>query len=229
MAAKSKVISTEELITLAALIKQQHTQVAQLEDGLKANKLRLAQASMATFRTDLSQDAPDVFGNHEYPTDSGNVTVNIKVGSKAPMPVEINGRPAIETLRQFFGSETDSLFETEDKIEVTADEIIKRTQACNHPELFTLGLKPQLTTQEMMQLISALPNLVTVNVNNLSAYATAYPQSVQKTQMVVAKNGFVEALGKLSETTRKTAKALINALVPSMVTAVVNCGNTSKR
>lgn len=237
MAAMSKVIdktvlSENEAIALtelALLIQQQHTQIAQLTDGLKANKARLTEVSMRVFKADLDKDIPEVNGNHEFHTDSGTVTVNYKIPATAHTPKEIKGRPASEVLRERFGTSTDELFEIGDTVEVLTDERVLRTQAREHPELFRISLKEELTHQQLMQLVAAHPSMLTVQVTDPQQYARIYPDHVNKTPTVSFKAGFLETLGKLDNVIKRAVKGLLRVMLPEVVQTAVVVGNRSKK
>jgi hypothetical protein len=226
MSANSKVISDVQKIALAKLVKEEHTQINQLKDTLEANKKSLAEYSKGVFVEDLSKPLPEVIGNHEYHTTEGTVTVNFKVTGRAP--VQINGRPSAEVIKEKFGLDTDKLFEIGDDVEVTAPETTLRAQAVEHPELFTISLRP-LTHEQMMRLVMEHPDFLTVSVVDLKAYATVYPASVQKTLTATFKSGFIESLGKVSDVVKKNVRGLVKAILPNVVQVVVNCGNRSKK
>jgi hypothetical protein len=226
MSADSKVIDKKSAIELAATIKEQHTQLNQLKDDLETNKDSLSAISKNLFIEDLGKDIPEVVGNHEYHTPSGTVTVNFKVTGRTPK--EINGRPAAEIFREKFGTDTDKLFEIQDELTVTADEIRLRAQACERPDLFSVSLKP-LTLDQLKQLVIEHPDYLAVTVTDLKRYGDIYPAYCTKTPTVSFKAGFIEALGKLSDVVKKNVRGLIKAVLPNVVQTAVNCGNRSKK
>lgn len=226
MAAPSKVISDVEKIDLAKEIKAQHTQINQLTDMFEVNKKTLSEYSKNLFIDDLSKDMPEVFGNHEFHTSEGTVTVNIKVTGKAPL--EINGRPSAEIIREKFGAETDKLFVITDDVKINTEEPTLRAQACEHPELFQISLKP-LTHEQMMKLVMEHPDYLTVSVVDPQQYAVIYPTAVTKTPAASFKTGFIETLGKTSDVVKKNTRALMKAILPRVVQIVVTCGNRNKK
>jgi len=226
MAAASKMITDESKLALALAIKDTHTQINQLKDGLDANKIELSEYSKGIFIEDISKTIPEVIGNHEYHTSDGTVTVNFKVVGRAPK--EINNRPSAEIIREKFGAETDKLFMIEDEVRVLAPETALRAQACEHPELFAISLKP-LTHEQTMRLVMEHPDFLTVSVVDLKQYAVIYPGSVEKTPTATFKAGFIESLGKLSDIAKKNVRGLMKAILPNVIQVVVNCGNRNKK
>ena len=226
MSANSKVIDRADLVTLASTIKTQHTQINQLKDDFETNKEALSTASKNLFIEDISKAVPEYTGNHEYHTAEGTVTVNFKVTGKAPK--EINSRPSAEIIREKFGADTDSLFEIQNSVTITADDTRLRAQACEHPELFQISLKP-LTHAQMMQLVVEHPDYLTVSVVDPTQYATVYPGFVTTSPVATFKTGFIEAIGKIDEVVKKNAKGLLKAILPAVIQTAVNCGNRSKK
>ena len=226
MAAASKMITDESKLALALAIKDTHTQINQLKDGLDANKAELSEYSKGIFIEDISKAIPEVIGNHEYHTSDGTVTVNFKVVGRAPK--EINNRPSAEIIREKFGAETDKLFMIEDDVRILAPETALRAQACEHPELFAISLKP-LTHEQTMRLVMEHPDFLTVSVVDPKQYAVIYPGSVEKTPMATFKAGFIESLGKLSDIAKKNVRGLMKAILPNVIQVVVNCGNRNKK
>jgi hypothetical protein len=226
MAAASKMITDESKLTLAKTIKDKHTQINQLKDELDADKASLTEYSKGIFIEDLSKTIPEVIGNHEYHTSEGAVTVNFKVVGRAPK--EINSRPAATVIREKFGAETDKLFIIDDDVKVIAPETALRAQACEHPELFAIALKP-LTHEQTMRLVMEHPDFLTVSVIDLKQYAVIYPGSVEKTPMATFKAGFIESLGKLSDIAKKNVRGLMKAILPNVIQVAVNCGNRNKK
>jgi hypothetical protein len=234
MAAASKVVTPEtttpalanEAKTLAALIKQQHIQIKELSNGFVVNKKRLAEISSKVFVDDLSKDIPEVYGNHEYETEAGNVSVNFKI--TGPSPKEINGKPAAEIIREKFKETTDDLFEIGDVVTVTADEPLLFAQAIDHPEMFQVALKPEVTHADMIQLISAYPEMFRVSViqtpENLKKYAEVYPDTSTKTSVVHFKKGFIEALSKIPDVAKKSVRTFIMKLLPLVAKPSVYAG-----
>ena len=226
MSAKSKIVAQSELVSLAATVKRQHTELNQLKDQFEANKKSLAEASKGIFLEDIQKKDAEYLGNHEYHTSDGTVTVNFKIAGSAPK--EINNRPAADVLREKFGAAADDLFDIESIYDVTADDSILRAQAAEHPELFQVALRP-LTHAEMMQLIIQHPGFVQLSCVNPEAYARIYPEHVEARSVVSFKGGFIETLGKVEEAVRKSAKGLLKAILPNVVQTAVNCGNRSKK
>lgn len=226
MAAASKMITDESKLALALSIKDTHTQINQLKDGLDANKTELSEYSKGIFIEDISKTIPEVIGNHEYHSSDGTVTVNFKVVGRAPK--EINSRPSAEVIREKFGAETDKLFMIEDDVRVLAPETALRAQACEHPELFAVSLKP-LTHEQTMRLVMEHPDFLTVSVVDPKQYAVIYPGSVEKTPTATFKAGFIESLGKLSDIAKKNVRGLMKAILPNVIQIAVNCGNRNKK
>lgn len=213
--------------TLAEEIKSLHTEISQKTDTMDTDKKELGAKSKSYFFKDLTKDEPEVVGNHEYHLDSGDkVTVNFKVEGK---PFEqINGKPAYDVLQSFLKEHTDTLFGKQDAIQVTAPEFKLKGQACDHPELFEIGLKP-LTHDQKMQLVKEHPDWVGVIVTDVPKYAEIYPADVDKKTFVSYKTGFVEALTKLDTIVRKSSKGLLKALLKDTLKPAVLCGNRSKK
>jgi hypothetical protein len=227
MAAQSKIISDAAQIALAQTIKSQHTTLETLKDMFETNKAQLSAYCKDVFIEDIAKDIPEVNGNHELHTTEGTVTVNFKVTGRAPK--EINNRPARDVIREKFGDEAmDKMFLTEDDIEILADEATLRTHLAEHPELFTVSLKP-LSHQQMLSMLLAYPSLFNVSVVDTKQYATIYPASVKKTPMVAFKAGFIEQLGKVSDAVRKNVRGLMKAILPNVIQVAVKCGNSSKK
>jgi hypothetical protein len=226
MAAASKMITDESKLTLANSVKSKHTQINQLKDELDADKASLSEYSKGIFIEDISKPIPEVLGNHEYHTAEGTVTVNFKVAGRAPKV--INERPAADIIREKFGAETDKLFIIEDDVKVIAPENTLRAQACEHPELFGISLRP-LTHEQMMRLVVEHPDFLTVSVIDPKQYAVIYPGSVEKTPMATFKAGFIESLGKLSDVVRKNVRGLMKAILPNVIQIAVKCGNSNKK
>lgn len=219
----SKVID-DSFVSLAETIKGQHTQINQLKDTFETDKDKLSSHSKELFLKDISEG--DIVGNHEYHTTDGTVTVNFKINGR-PL-TEINGKPAINILRDKFKESVDELFSQDTRIKVTPDEPKLRSQACAHPECFDIGLKP-LTHEEKMRLVAEHPDWITVQVTDLERYAEVYPACVEKETSVNFKQGFIESLSKLDTVVRKSAAGLLKALLPDVLQTAVNCGNRSKK
>jgi len=233
MAAKSKTIDATtvaqavatEAMTLATLIKEQNKQLAELQSGFESNKKRLSEISMGIFLADLHKEIPEVIGNHDYLTPDGKVSVNFKITGSAPKL--ISGKSAAEVLRNKFHECTDDLFEITEEIELTSIDETLRAQAKEHPEMFSIVLRP-LTTAQMMHMIEQHSDYVTVAVrrtpDNLKQYAEAYPGSVIKTPEVSFKKGFIEALEKIPDVAKKSVQKLICALLPEVTKSAVQPG-----
>lgn len=211
---------------IAEEIKALHSDISKKTDTLNTDKKELGAKSKEFFFSDLTKDEPEVVGNHEYHLDSGDkVTVNFKVEGK---PFEqINGQPAYDVLQSFLKEHTDTLFGKQDAIQVTAPEEKLREQACNHPELFEIGLKP-LTHDQKMQLVKEHPDWIGVVLTDVTKYAEVYPADVSKKTFVSYKSGFVEALSKMDTIVRKSSKGLLKALLKDVLKPAVLCGNRSK-
>ena len=216
-----------QVMVLAADIKTLHTQISEKTDTLETDKKELGAKSKDFFLHDLVKDEPEVVGNHEYPLPSGGkVTVNFKVDGR---PFEqINGSPAYGVLQGYLFEHTSSLFDKQDSIKVTAPDIKLIGQACDHPELFDIGLKP-LTYDQKLQLVKEHPEWVTAVITDVDKYAEVYPADVKKKTFVSYKTGFVEALTKLDTVIRKSSKHLLKALLKDTLKPAVICGNRSKK
>jgi hypothetical protein len=233
MAAKSKTIDNTtvaqavatEAMTLASLIKQQNIQLAELLSGFEANKKRLSEISMGIFLADLHKEIPEIIGNHDYLTTSGKVSVNFKITGSAPKL--ISGKPAAEVLRNKFRETTDDLFDIKEEIEICESYDTLREQVKEHPEMFSIALRP-LSAAQMMHMIEQHPDYLTVAVkltqDNLKQYAEAYPDSVIKTPEVSFKKGFIEALEKIPDVAKKSVQKLICALLPEVTKSAVQPG-----
>jgi len=227
MAAVSKLIRDENKIALAKMIKDQHTQINQLKDDFDANKASLSEYSKGIFVEDISKAVPEMNGNHEYHTSEGTVTVNFKIAGRAPK--EINGRPAAEIIQEKFGTEVDKMFVIDNDIRVLAPDNTQRAQACEHPELFAISLKPDLTHEQRMRLVAEHPDFLTVSVIDPKQYAVVYPGSIEKTPTATFKPGFIEALGKTNDMIKKNVRGLMKAILPNVIQIAVKCGNASKK
>jgi len=211
---------------LAEDVKNLHTDISLKKDALETDKKNLGSKSKDFFLIDIAKEEPEIVGNHEYHTTAGKVTVNFKVDGK---PFEqINGKPAYDMLKGFFKEHTDDLFGKEDSIQVTAPDFRLLSQACDHPELFDIGLKP-LTYDQKLQLVKEHPDWVSVVVTDVPKYSDIYPADVNKKSFVSFKNGFIETLSKVDTIVKKTAGGLLKALLKDTLQASVICGNRSKK
>jgi hypothetical protein len=211
---------------LAEDIKNLHTDISLKKDALETDKKALGSKSKDFFLIDIAKNEPEIVGNHEYHTPSGKVTVNFKVDGK---PFEqINGKPAHDVLKGFFKEHTDDLFGKEDSIQVTAPDFRLLSQACDHPEIFDLSLKP-LTYEQKMQLVKEHSDWLTVSVIDVPKYAEVYPADVDKKTFVTFKNGFIETLSKVDTIIKKAANGILKALLKDTLQTAVVCGNRSKK
>lgn len=212
-----------ELLSLAKLVKENNKVANEAKAALDKNKKRLAEVSLDEFKTDLSKEIPEVYGNFEYPTEAGTVSVNLKVAS-AQSPEKIDDKPATLVLRRTFGESVDQLFDFVDTYKLKADEDAMKEQIKLRPDLFGISLKNELSPDQRKTLVARYPSQFNICVTDPEAYAKAFPDSVAIKQVPCFKNGFLEALGKVDDQVKRNARDLIEAILPEIVTPAVSCG-----
>lgn len=230
MPAKTLIVSEEklgaralELLTLAKQVKENNKAANEAKTALDKSKKRLTDVSLEEFKTDLAQEVPEVYGNFEYPTEAGTVSVNLKV-TTTQSPEKINEKPATLVLRRTFGECTDQLFDFVDTYKLKADEDALKEQIKQRPDLFGIKLKDDLSPDQRKILVSRYPELFSVVVTDPEQYSKAFPESVSIKEVPCFKPGFLEALGKVDDKVRRNARDLIEALLPEIVSPSVSCG-----
>lgn len=247
MPAKSKVISDtdvqnfEEILQVAELCKANHTEIARLTDELEGGKATLVDSCRTIFFKDLGavpegdsfvledEVTPDVFGNHEFHTDKGQVTVNFSVKKKTFQ--KVGGRPAPEVLKETFEDQYEKLFKEVPMKSVSASEEELRKYCLEHPTMFGFSIKPDTPKEKLADIYKLFPDVFDVYVSDIDAFEKEHENKVDTSTGVVTETSFLEKVGKLPENLRKkdTVKKFLVGLLGMNLTTKVLCGNTSKK
>jgi hypothetical protein len=226
--------------TLTKAIGINHKKIADLTDEMERDKSVLAKFSESMFWKDmgteeseagdmvLTQEIPEVFGNHEY--DAGKslrISVNAKVGKRDVGRVD--GVDADIALPNLFGDAFPKCFDIDDEMVVTSSPEQLSANFYRRPELFNLTLRDDIKPEVMVEMKRAFPKAFDLLVRDKETYKRVYPDQVEGKQIITTKSGFLEQLGKLPPAILKKAKACIIGLLKENVTFAVNVGNTSKK
>lgn len=244
MPADSKVINKldyEKLYELATSCKKEHTEIARLTDEFDGHKKELSAECRTIFFEDLgatqcgdnlelTEDREvDVYGNHEFHTDEGQVTVNFSVKSKAF--TKIDKKPATEVLKGIFKEQYGALFEETPMKEVTAEQTVLDNIALEHPTLFAFNVKSGVPKERLRDMFRLFPDVFDVTVENIEEFEKSFPDMVETNTGVKTSNGFIEKLKKLSKESLadKQIKRFLVGLLDKTVQTKVICGNKSKK
>jgi hypothetical protein len=211
---------------LVRRIKRRHTLVQVASDQLAEDKGELVNIGKDQLFKDLESETPEVYGNHDMHTEGGTVRITYKVKTSAK--TEINGQPAPAYLKGEFGSYYEKLFKEVETTVVSASEVDLKTQAKLTPELFSIGLKDNLTPAELMQLVQACPSALVLRVPDVQKYAQVYPNNVKTTVAVKPANGFLDKLAGIPASMVKSARDYLVELLKHDISPAVVCGNASQ-
>jgi hypothetical protein len=170
----------------------------------------------------------EIFGNHEYDTTNGRVTVNFKIPS-SNAPKKINGKPADEALKEIFEGDYDKLFKEVPSTSVTAQADTMKAQFDAHPEIFTLRLKAGLKGDVLEKLYKQNPEVFEMGVADVEQYSKLYPVWVETSTALKVQNGFLEKLGKVEAGILARAKSFLLPFLQKVLKTAVVCGNKSKK
>lgn len=207
---------------LVVSIKQRHSTVAKESEKLEAEKRELLDLSKEVFFEDISERS-DFYQNHDYHTEEGVVHVNFRTLSKK---LEVP-----QAVKDALGDSYSDLFKTTNIYTVTATQDSLLGQAIKSPEMFGVTLKPTLGVVDLTSLVREHPDWVQVVVKDesLADYAKAYPEGVCTKAETKTRNGFIDTIGKLSDTLRKKLRKVFLTILKESLQPVVVCGNTSDK
>jgi len=244
MAARPKVITEKAQLDAAKKILVTDRKLDALETEMNGQKEALKGYSTTQFFTDLgaklnenmepvSVDAditPDLYGNHEYATDEGLLSINFKV-SNLEMK-EIQEIPAKEFLSGVFGGEYKTLFKEKNLHEVRED---KKDElyglASKDPQSFNYGLAPVVDPKQkdkLAALAKAHPDLFYVTPADGEAFAKSNPGMVESKTVVVPAPSFIEKAAKIDKVVLKNAQPFLIGFFKRTVSVAVKCGNAVK-
>ena len=171
-----------------------------LTEFISANKTEINTVCREIFLQDLENGS--INGNHIFSGPKGTMTINFKLMAKADIT------QYKRTLVSYLGERYVDLFMEEIEFEPSSEEEFCE-QIHEHPELFSLTMKPGVTMKELLKVYKTFPQLFTIRVRDKKRYAEVYPDLVEETKKVYPINGFIAKLGKIEST---LMKRVINVL-----------------
>lgn len=217
----------ERLRELVRSIKNRHALINAETKKMEEEKAEIKDGSTKIFFEDIeSAEIPQLHTSHEYHFDDDLVRISFKVRSR-PMS-EIGGKAADEVLDEVFKEHAGKLFDKDESYTVEADELSKLKQACDHPELFRVALKP-LTAEQLKTLAAEHPEFIAAQVTDVGRYAKLYPQYVSKKTTVSVKKGFLEVVDTIEGAMKKKARKFLSALLKPSLSPAVVVGNRTKK
>lgn len=166
-----------------------------LEPHIKRGKESLSQRCKEIFIEDLEQG--EINGNHNFSSGKGDLTVNFRLMNNADIT------QYQQTLLRFLGEHYNDLFDEVTEINITSSRRTKANQFQDYPGMFRLKLKESIRDKEMVMLYNKMPHLFDLEVRDVERYAEVFPQSVETTNKVYPKNGFIERLGRIESSIKK--------------------------
>lgn len=204
MSAQEKILSEdtvknkkdyEKLTTLATQILNGIKTSKQLQIALDSSKKTLNHLCTEIFQEDLKKG--DIYGNHTIETSQGKLTVNFRMSPGS----DISAYEKI--LRVEFKDNYADLFKEVKEIEVTTAYPNQKSQFSEHPELFTLTLRKNITMGDMVKVFKKYPDLFEIAIRDKERYAEVYPYSVKIEKKVYPNHSFIDKLNKFSDVLRK--------------------------
>jgi len=171
------------------------TASTRLVTALDLSKKILKDMCLEIFQKDVKDGV--VYGNHIIVTSVGNLMINFKMSPESDISEHE------KTLRAEFKDDYAGLFRELPKIDVTTAYPNQKLQFQEHPELFTLTLRKNITMGDMAKLFKKTPDMFELQIRDKERYAEVYPLSVKTEKKVYPSHGFLEKLGNISDTLRK--------------------------
>ena len=193
--------SLDKMKALASQILKGINTSKELNVALTSTKKTLNEMCLEIFQRDIKKG--EVYGNHVIETTDGKLIINFR------MSPESNISEHEKVLRGEFKDNYAELFREIPTIEVTTAYPNQKPQFHDHPELFTLTLRKNITMGDMVKLFKKTPDLFEIAIRDKQRYAEVYPNSVEITKKVYPNHSLLEKLGDVSDTLRKR---LINIL-----------------
>jgi len=229
--AKSITGNAKNLSTIVEL----YTEVNELSTELnfKKNMLKeeteiLSAESRSIFNIDLgavgTEEAPEVFGNHEYPVDGRLITVNYKMKAGGLTFTQVGGRSAHEVLPELIGEkEYKKLFVTQTTVKET-DEKLEEVHSYR-PDLVSHRFDySKLPDEAKVKLGKEYPEAHTPYVVNEEAYVEAIKDAVTETTVTTGAS-FIEKVSKLSDESKFKLRDFIRKVLGAKATSAVKVGN----
>jgi hypothetical protein len=185
----------EKLTTLATKILNGIKTSKQLQSALDSSKKTLNHLCTEIFQEDLKNG--EIYGNHTIETSQGKLTVNFRMSPESDISAYEN------ILRAEFKEDYVELFREIASIEVTTAYPNQKSQFSEHPELFTLTLKKNITMGDMVKVFKKYPDLFEIAIRDKERYADVYPNSVKIEKKVYPNHSFIDKLEKFSDVLRK--------------------------
>lgn len=203
MAAKAKVLNKttldadkySEIRSLANKLIEAIYVYKNLEPHIKRGKESLSQKCKEIFIEDLEQG--EVNGNHNFSSEKGDLTVNFRLTNNADIT------QYRKTLILFLENYYDYLFEETTEIDITSSRRTRANQFQDYPGIFRLKLKESIRDKEAITLYNKMPHLFDLEIRDIKRYAEIFPQSVETTEKIYPKNGFIEKLGRIESSIKK--------------------------
>jgi formylmethanofuran dehydrogenase subunit A len=162
---------------------------------LDSSKKTLNHLCTEIFQEDLKNG--EIYGNHTIETSQGKLTVNFRMSPESDISAYEN------ILRAEFKEDYVELFREIANIEVTTAYPNQKSQFSEHPEIFTLILKKNITMGEMKAVFKKYPDLFEIAIRDKERYADVYPNSVKIEKKVYPNHSFIDKLEKFSDVLRK--------------------------
>lgn len=185
----------EKLTTLATKILNGIKTSKQLQSALDSSKKTLNHLCTEIFQEDLKNG--EIYGNHTIETSQGKLTVNFRMSPESDISAYEN------ILRAEFKEDYVELFREIASIEVTTAYPNQKSQFSEHPELFTLTLRKNITMGDMVKIFKKFPELFEIAIRDKERYAEVYPNSVKIEKKVYPNHSFIDKLEKFSDVLRK--------------------------
>ena len=230
---KSVEASGNTLETVVSL----HTEINELNTTLKVKKAEFATVTTALkdeskdiFDRDLgelgSEEAPEIFGNHEYTHEDHLVTVNYKMKAGGLSFTKIAGQDAAEVLPKLISAaDYKKLFTEKEKLTVTEEELIETAKT--RPDLVAYNLNAQALPEAALTLIrSKWPDAFTIVAKDEAEYIKEVEDADVSIELTT-NTGFLEKAASISEEAKVKLRDLLRRVLASTVTSAVKCGNKS--
>ena len=242
MPAKAKQIQEDALVVKATTIFKNNHEIQTLTVDNESKKDELISSSKQIFYTDLGvtlneQGVPaqldiskkiEVYGNHEYVTPDGLLTVNFKTQSLQLR--EVNGEPADVYLKRTFGDEGyKKLFKEGSDIKITDPDMHEK--AASDSKSYNYRIESGLDdsqTQRLAEIVKSNKDLFGVSPKDQEAFKKAFPALCESKTVVTPNNGLLEKLDKLDDDTLKNAQSFLAGFLGKTLNGAVKCGNKAK-
>lgn len=210
MASQEKILSKDtvkdkraldRIQVLASQILKGNSTLKELSTLIGQSKKTINALCTEIFQDDLKNG--EVYGNHIIETAQGKLTVNFRMASESDISEHE------KALRVDFKDHYADLFREVPTIEVTTAYPNQKVQFTEHPELFTLNLRKNITMGDMVKLFKKNPDFFEIAIRDSVRYSEVYPNSVKITKKVYPNHSLIERLGNVSDILRKR---LINIL-----------------